>query len=312
MAARVTRGAEWPCGEGRAPLGNVILLTAEDDTSDTVVPRLAAASADLDRIHIIKMVETDERGRMFSLIDDLPLLRQKIIEVGDVRLVQIDPITAYMGHGKIDSYRTPDVRSVLAPIVDLAAELEIAIVGIMHFNKKMDVTNALLLISDSLAFGATARHVYAVVDDAENNRKLLIKGKNNLARKKQLALAYSFGTKEVGRDAKTGESIWAPHVLWHPQPVHVTATEAMQAATESKSPGARDNAKKFLADILANGPVAQSDIEEAANADCISKATLRRAKGDLKITAKKDGPKKDGESTWRWYLPIVTPDDPNW
>jgi hypothetical protein len=62
---------------------------------------------------------------------------------------------------------------VLAPLVDLAAELKVAIVGIMHFNKKVDVTNALLRISDSLAFGATARHVYAVVDDAENKRKLI-------------------------------------------------------------------------------------------------------------------------------------------
>jgi hypothetical protein len=40
----------------------------------------------------------------------------------------------------------------------------------MHFNKKMDVTNALLRISDSLAFGAVARHVYGVIDDAENKR----------------------------------------------------------------------------------------------------------------------------------------------
>ncbi len=44
--------------------------------------------------------------------------------------------------------------------------------GILHFNKKTDVTNALLRISDSLAFhGATARGVYCVIDDAENDRK---------------------------------------------------------------------------------------------------------------------------------------------
>jgi hypothetical protein len=47
IAARVTCAAEWPCGEGIAPLGNVIMLTAEDDPADTVVPRLVAAGADL-------------------------------------------------------------------------------------------------------------------------------------------------------------------------------------------------------------------------------------------------------------------------
>src|SRR5262249_32670992 len=46
MLARATRGDEWPCGEGRAPIGNVILLTAEDDLDDTVIPRLIAAGAD--------------------------------------------------------------------------------------------------------------------------------------------------------------------------------------------------------------------------------------------------------------------------
>src|SRR5262249_29933179 len=46
MAARATRGERWPCNEGRAPLGNAIILTAEDDLNDTVIPRLIAAGAD--------------------------------------------------------------------------------------------------------------------------------------------------------------------------------------------------------------------------------------------------------------------------
>jgi putative DNA primase/helicase len=159
MAARVTRGSEWPCNEGRAPKGNVILLTAEDDIGDTIVPRLVAAGADLDRVEIVKMVRDNQKERMFSLVTDLDLLRKKIVEIGNVKLVQIDPITAYLGNDKVDSFRTTDVRSVLGPLVELAAELKIAIVAIMHFNKKLDVDNALLRISDSLAFGATARHV---------------------------------------------------------------------------------------------------------------------------------------------------------
>ena len=56
MAARITRGMDWPCGEGTAPEGNVVLLTAEDDPKDTVVPRLMAAGADLERIEIVQMV----------------------------------------------------------------------------------------------------------------------------------------------------------------------------------------------------------------------------------------------------------------
>ena len=299
MAARVTQGWDWPCGEGKAPKGNVILLTAEDDINDTIVPRLVAAGADLDSIEIVKMVQDSKKERMFSLVTDLSLLFEKIKRVGDVKLVQIDPITAYLGNakGKIDSFRTTDVRSVLAPVVDFAADLRVAVVGIMHFNKKTDVDNALLRISDSLAFGATARHVYAVVDDAENDRKLLVKAKNNLAAAGNKALAYHFGGREVGKDPESGETIFAPHILWENEHVEVTASEAMQANANKSSPSARDEAKKFLTDILANGPVPATEIEDAANGNAISKRTLERAKRELGITAEK----KNGQ--WYWRLP---------
>jgi hypothetical protein len=301
MAAKVT-GTDplWPCNEGICPQGNVILLTAEDDIGDTVAPRLIAAGANLDRVEIVRMVRDNATGRMFSLITDLELLRQKIIAVGNVQLVQIDPISAYLGVKKMDSFRTTDVRAVLGPVVELATELKVSIIGIMHFNKKTDVTNALLRISDSLAFGATARHVYAVIDDAENKRKLFVKGKNNVARRDaNAALAYDFGAREVGTDKQSGEAIWAPHIIWHPQYVDVTATEAMQAVNETRSPAARESAKKFLADMLRNGPVSQKEIEEAAEANLVSERTLRRAKDDLKIVAKKMGLEKG----WAWELP---------
>ena len=47
IAATISRGGDWPCGEGRAPIGNTIILNAEDGADDTVVPRLIAAGADL-------------------------------------------------------------------------------------------------------------------------------------------------------------------------------------------------------------------------------------------------------------------------
>jgi Bifunctional DNA primase/polymerase, N-terminal/AAA domain len=303
MAAQVTNGAEWPLGEGRAPPGNVVIFSDEDDANDTLVPRLAAAGANLDRVEIIKMARDNGKDRMFSLVTDLELLRQKIIEVGDVRMVLIDPISAYLGIGKIDSFRGTDVRAVLTPLINLAAELRVAIVAVMHFNKKIDVTNALLRISDSLAFGAVARHVFGVIDDEEHERKLFVRAKNNVAaRSKNKTLAYRFGAREVGVDKATGKVIWAPHIVWDPQYVDVTAVEAMQAAADSKSPGARDAAQKFLREMLAAGPVAKQEIEEAAKANCISDATLRRAKDALNIVAKKS----DFKAGWTWQLPEQT------
>ena len=302
IAAQVTNGGVWPISEGRSPQGSVVIFSDEDDPNDTLVPRLAAAGADLDRIHIIKMVRDDKNSRMFSLVSDLDALRRKIIEIGDVRLVLIDPISAYLGVGKVDSFRTTDVRAVLTPLTTLAADVRVAVIGVMHFNKKTDVTNALLRISDSLAFGAVARHVYGVIDDDEHQRKLFIRAKNNASAKgKNKTLAYRFLEREVGKDEDTGEAINAPYIVWDPDYVDVTAVEAMQAAAGSKSPAARDEATKFLTDILASGPIPVEEIKEAAEANDITERTLRRAKTDLRIIAVKDRSKPDGR--WTWELP---------
>jgi len=305
IIARVTNaGSEWPCGEGFAPTGNVILLTAEDDINDTIVPRLEAAGADRKRVHIVKMLHEAGKERMFSLITDLPALRQKIVEVGDVKMIIIDPIAAYLGIGKVDSFRATDVRAILGPLKMFAEEATTLIIGIMHFNKKIDITNVLLRVSDSLAYTAAARHVYAVVDDEDNNRKLFVKGKNNLAPRDQNTLAFGIASRDVGTDKRTGNPIHAPHIVWHPNPVDITATEALRAASENKSPSARDNAKQFIEMLLSNGPVGSKDVKEAARENGISWGTVRRAAEHLGVDIKKDGPLNDkGEITWRWHLP---------
>jgi hypothetical protein len=56
---------------------------------------------------------------MFLLNEDLEELERMIRHIGDVRLITIDPITAYMG-GKVDSHRATDVRGQLGPLADLA------------------------------------------------------------------------------------------------------------------------------------------------------------------------------------------------
>jgi putative DNA primase/helicase len=99
IASRVSRAGAWPCGEGCSPLGSVIILSAEDDIADTILPRLIAAGADCSKVYIISAVRReDEKGpRSFNLQLDLPELEKKIAEIGDVLLVIIDPITSYLG-----------------------------------------------------------------------------------------------------------------------------------------------------------------------------------------------------------------------
>jgi putative DNA primase/helicase len=159
LIACATNNHLLPCNEGRVPQGRVLYFTAEDDPEDTVVPRLVAAGADLDRVEIVGMVKepASNKPRTFNLTTDLDLLRAKLEELEDVVLVIIDPISAYLGIGKVNAHSNTDIRGFPMPLKDLAKEKSVSMLGIMHFNKKTDVHDAMLRIADSLAYAATAR-----------------------------------------------------------------------------------------------------------------------------------------------------------
>src|SRR5262249_7277016 len=160
-----------------------------------------------------------------------------------------------------------------------------------------DVKSAMLRVSDSIAYVAAARHVYAVLDDPEDkNFKLFIKAKNNLARDPK-ALRYGIGVKTVGRDEKLGVDIDAPFIVWHPQHIEITANEAMAAAGGSS---AKREAREFLLERLEAGPAKVDDLVEEAKQAGISKRTLDRAKKDLGVRSRKSG--LDGG--WMWELPL--------
>ena len=168
IMAAVTTGGDWPCGEGQAPLGNVIVLSAEDGAADTIVPRLIAAGADPGRVHIVSSVLADGSRRSLNLQLDLELLEKKIAEIGDVVLVGVDPVSSYLG--KTDSHKNSEVRGVLEPLSDMAERKRVAILSVTHFSKQGANNNAKALhrFIGSIAFTGAPRAAFAVIEDAEN------------------------------------------------------------------------------------------------------------------------------------------------
>src|SRR5205823_14897029 len=111
---------------------SVLYLSAEDSPEHTLVPRLIAAGADLGRVSFFT-VRRDGLDDGMTLPDDLPALREAIIETG-ARIVIVDPLMAHVS-GAVDSHRDHDVRRVLAPLARLADDLGIAVIVIAHLNK---------------------------------------------------------------------------------------------------------------------------------------------------------------------------------
>jgi hypothetical protein len=254
LIGRATTGESWPSDEGQAPLGNVVLLTAEDTLNDTVIPRLLAAGADMERVKIVRMVRAkDGSKRMFSLLTDLPALEKAMFEIGDVVLIVIDPMSAYFGVGKLDSYRTSDVRGVLTPLQTLAERYHCSIIGVMHFNKNSKTKSAMLRLSDSLAFVAAPRHAFVVIDQPDTEQRLFAKAKNNLTRAKVPTLAYGVQVKLVGVDCDTNAEIRAPYVVWEGE-VDMTAEEALEGASdqsgEERAQAKIDVARAWIAQFV--------------------------------------------------------------
>jgi len=298
MVAAVTTGATWPCDEGRAPLGNVIILSAEDGAADTIILRLMAARANRERVHLVTSVlQSQKNHRSFNLQTDLELLEEKINEVGDVQLVVIDPISSYLG-ANLDSHVNASVRGVLEPIGEMAERLRVAILSITH-PPKAGGTAAINRFIGSVAFVAAARAAFMVIKDADDqNRRRFVPVKNNLAPLGK-GLAFRLEQRLVGA---AGKEIVASSVVWEREPVTISADQALSAAEGSGGKPVRTEAKEFLLAMLEDGPHPVTDIKEEAKAAGLSWATVRRAKDELGIRSERESEGRDGVGQWLWRL----------
>ena len=306
IIAVVTTGGEWPCGEGRPPVvGNVIVLSAEDGAADTIVPRLMAAGADLERVEIVSAVGSADGKdrRAFNLQTDMALLEQKIVEIGDVALVVVDPVSSYLG--KTDSHKNSEVRGVLEPLSEMAERTRVAVLTITHFSKTgaSNTTKALHRFIGSIAFTGAPRTAFAVIEDAESEggRYLFLHAKNNLTAPAQ-GLAFRLEQTIIDPGGIVASRVW-----WESEPVSITANQALAAeAAGEDQRSATEAAEEFLREALAGGPVSQKELKHDAEGAGLSWATVRRAKDRLGVKAQRQSEEgaTRGHGQWYWSLHV--------
>jgi hypothetical protein len=250
VAARVTIGDKWPDGTGHAPQGSVILFGAEDDAGKVVVPRLAAAGADLERVHVCQGAVTadDDAGdepAAVILERHIGELRDALDAVADCRLIVFDPLPDYIAG---DENNSAEVRAALVPLARLAQERNVAVVAVLHQNKKNDLTTV-QRIAGSGAFAQIARVVLSIgthpedADKETGKRRIMLVSKNNYG-ERDVGQAYEIETRSNGQ----------PGLVWQAGLVTMDADEIARRPTGGREHEDRRNeAVDALRDLLASG-----------------------------------------------------------
>ena len=297
LAATVTTGGRWPDGT-RSIAGNVVIWSGEDDPADTLIPRLALSGADLTRVYFIADIREGNERRSFDPARDMEPLRRKLAEIGCVRLLIVDPLVSAIAG---DSHKNAEVRRGLQPLVDLAGAMRCALLGITHFSKGTSGRDPVERLTGSLAFGALARVVLVAAkhqEEGEDGRtvRLFCRAKSNIG-PDDGGFEYDLHQAEL----KTHPGIFASSVVWGAA-LEGAARELLATADatgDDGEGGTLADAKRFLADLLADGPLPTKTIKADADGAGYSWATIRRAQKALGIEPAKEGMK----AGWVWRMP---------
>ncbi|HXA76978.1 MAG TPA: AAA family ATPase [Candidatus Acidoferrales bacterium] len=227
-AATCSTGRAFPNSQQNlVPPSGVLMLIGEDDLDDTTVPRLMAANADMSKIHLLEGVKRGGAEEDDVRLDrDLAAVEAELIENPDIRLVVIDPISNYLGD--VSMVNEQDVRRVMIPLKNLAAKCNVAILIIMHLNKKSDL-DAIARVGGAMAFIGVSRSAWIFQRDAETDGRqsssFTMSGlKNNLTAARG-GLSYTIDATKIPVPDEP-EDVWGPFIVWG-EVNHKTANEAL-------------------------------------------------------------------------------------
>lgn len=294
VAATVTTGGRWPDGS-RSPVGSVLVWSGEDDPADTLAPRLKAMGADMDRVHFVTGARIDGEQVAFDPARDMVQLAAAVKAIGDVRVLIVDPIVSAISG---DSHKNTEVRRGLQPLVDLAADIGAAVIGITHLSKGTAGRDPTERVTGSIGFTAVVRLVWLAAkvrgEDGED-RRVLVRSKSNIGPDNG---GFVYHLEQV--EAIPG--VQASAVTWG-EALEGSARELLaEAETDSADDGeksAAEIARDWLIELLAEGPVSSKQIQSDAKESGLSWATVRRAADALEVARQKDGLR----GGWYWRLP---------
>jgi hypothetical protein len=263
--------------------GNVLYSAAEDSEGMMTRPRLEAAGADLDRVHLWR----------FQLPRHGVELAQYVLEM-EIDLIVMDPVARHLSGGI--SRFSDNIGTVLKPMTDLIEKTGTSVLLIEHALKRVPKSGSPLdsIGGSSSGLPAAARAAFVFGRDPDDeDRRIIAPAKFNLGEWPK-AVAFELDTTELN---KVGE---IPYLMMDEELVF----DAMRLFEHRNQPGKRGApndkraaAAEWLTTYLAEqGPTAAHTVMEDAKQWNMSRKTLERAAADM-------GVEKSAGRNSKWDLP---------
>jgi hypothetical protein len=276
IIARITTGRAMPDGSPGL-LGDVILLSEEDDADDTITWRLDAAGADRSRVfhvHGTKDKENDEYP--ITIPGDLELLEEEIKKHQTV-LVVVDVLDEYLDE-KVDSYKNPSVRRVLRQLRGVASRTNVAIICLRHLRKEA-TDKAIHRGGGSIGIIGAARAGWVLAYHPDDETlHVLARQKSNLSGRSHKALTFRLHPWKQDSDYA--------FVSWQGE-IDLTADRLLQPAAPDLTEEKRSEleyAKTVVRGLLPPGvEMWTKDFQDQAKSAGVSIGTLNRARSELKV-----------------------------
>jgi hypothetical protein len=305
------------------PGGNVLILGGEDDTADTIKPRVRAAGGNQERIFVLEKVPHLTKGKDGAEImryrrprlpsDTSAILR--IVRDEGIRLLIIDPLTSFLDKD-VSPNNDAEIRGAFDDLVDGCAERNCTVLFTRHLNKGSG-QSALHRGAGSIGIAGLARSVVMVAEDPDApegvDQHVLGHVKSNVAAKGATLVFQKF---VADRDA-------VPIIDWQgtstrkPDEIYQMLTQRLQGQAgeqrrermghqlSEQLQKAVDWLKQEFASMPGEGLPA-SEIIAHANLAHISDKLVRKAAAHLKVRQSKEG--YQGSSYW-YYDPPVEEDE---
>jgi RecA-family ATPase len=287
LAARLTRGESIPpappLDDGPA---SVLILEGDDESDDTLVPRLEDAGADLARVYTLTVDGPKHCGEgrpQISLAHSTDCLLRTVRLLKDCRLIIIDPITAFIDGMSANSHDA--VRRLFQRLTVIAKLSDAAVLLITH-NRKAGADSTLHRTIGCMAFTIAARVVFTIVENPSvAGSRFLLPAKMNL---------------QAPSECK-GRSfcIHNHEIHWDVDPINLRPDELKALAASGLATCDRlSQTVLWLRDLLANGRVPSREIHEQAAKQAIPRVLLYKAKAKAGARVIKDGVNR----RWCWEL----------